>query len=48
MNEDIDRSAEEIESRLELYRIEQLEPRYEFASIGNSQCSSTCGTESAS
>ncbi|MBI2517548.1 MAG: hypothetical protein HYV95_11640 [Opitutae bacterium] len=45
MKNDISRKATEIEQKLNSYQVEELESRFEMLSIGNSQCTSSCGTE---
>ena len=45
MKNDIHRLATQIEQKLQSYHAEELESRFEMISLGNSQCSSTCGTD---
>lgn len=45
MKDDTSDKVSEITQRLSRYEAEELESRFEMASIGNSQCTSTCGTE---
>lgn len=45
MKQDIQQLAAEIENKLSGYHAEELESRFEMLSLGNSQCSSSCGTD---
>lgn len=44
MKPNIEQLVTDLEQRIDLYSVEQLESRFEMLSLGNSQCSSTCGT----
>ena len=45
MNNDTHDKVTAVAQQLSRYEIEELESRFEMVGFGNSQCSSSCGTE---
>jgi len=46
MKPNIEQLVTDLEQRIDLYSVEQLESRFEMLSLGNSQCTSNCGSGS--
>jgi hypothetical protein len=47
MKPNIEQLVSDLEQRIDLYSVEQLESRFEMLSLGNSQCTSNCGSDSS-